>query len=83
MSDSKIQVYGTSWCPDTARARQCLNRLRVPYNFCDIEKDKEGCAFVEKVNQGRRCVPTIVFPDGSILIEPSTSLLEQKLEETR
>ena len=83
MANIKIQVYGTSWCPDTARARQCLNRLKVPYTFCDIEKDKVGCAFVEKVNQGKRCVPTIVFPDGSILVEPSTSLLEEKLDSGR
>ena len=82
MADTRIQVYGTSWCPDPARARQCLNRLRVPYSFCDIEKDKEGCAFVEKVNAGKRCVPTIVYPDGTILIEPSTNRLEQKLGET-
>jgi mycoredoxin len=81
MANEKIQVYGTSWCPDTARARQCLNRLKATYAFCDIEKDKEGCAFVEKINHGQRRVPTIVFPDGSILIEPSTSLLEHKLEE--
>ena len=79
MPDVKIRVYGTSWCPDTARARGCLNSLKISYSFCDIEKDKEGCAFVEKVNQGRRIVPTIVFPDGSILVEPSISQLEQKL----
>ena len=80
MTDDKIRVYGTSWCPDTARARQCLNRLRIVYSFCDIEKDKEGCALVEKINSGKRTVPTIIFPDGSILIEPSTSVLEEKLK---
>jgi mycoredoxin len=83
MTNDKIRVYGTSWCPDTARARQCLNRLRIAYSFCDIEKDKEGCALVEKINLGKRTVPTIIFPDGSILIEPSTIVLEEKLKDAK
>jgi mycoredoxin len=80
MAEDKIKMYGTSWCPDTMRARQCLQRNKVDYNWCDIEKDKEGCAFVEKVNQGKRRVPTIVFPDGSIMVEPSTPELEKKIK---
>jgi mycoredoxin len=80
MPGKKICVYGTSWCPDTARARQCLDRHNIPFVWCDIDEDKEGCAFVEKVNKGNRSVPTIVFPDGSILVEPSSIELENKLE---
>ena len=79
MSTPQIRVYGTSWCPDTTRARQCLDRHNLPYEWCDIEKDGDGCAFVEKVNQGNRSVPTIVFPDGSILVEPNNLTLEKKL----
>ncbi len=79
MPVQKSRIYGTSWCPDTARARQCLSRRNIPFVWCDIEKDKEGCAFVEKVNGGNRSVPTIVFPDGSILVEPSNFELEKKL----
>jgi mycoredoxin len=80
MPTEKIRVYGTSWCPDTARARQCLNRFGIPFGWCDIEQDKQGCAFVEQVNGGKRRVPTIVFPDGSILVEPSNTELENKLK---
>jgi mycoredoxin len=80
MADKKVRVYGTSWCPDTARARQCLTKNNVQFEWCDIEKDKEGCAFVEKVNKGNRSVPTIVFVDGSIMVEPSNADLEKKLK---
>jgi mycoredoxin len=45
----------------------------------DIDHDNEARAFVEKTNQGQRRVPTIVFPDGSILVEPSDSELEKQL----
>ena len=74
----KICVYGTTWCGDTRRSRACLDRLGIPFEWKDIEKDKEACAFVEKVNKGNRSVPTIVFPDGTVLVEPSDSALEKK-----
>ena len=78
MPATKIKVYGTKWCGDTNRAKQCLAKNAVEYDWCDIELDKEGCAFVEKVNKGNRSVPTIVFPDGTILVEPSNERLEEK-----
>lgn len=80
MSDEMIKIYGASWCPDTERARQCLKRNSTQYVWCDIEQDKQGCAFVEQVNKGKRRIPTIVFPDGSILVEPSNIELENKLK---
>ncbi len=83
MAQDKIKVYGTSWCPDTARARQCLVRCGATFDWCDIEQDKEGCAFVERVNKGKRRVPTIVFPDGSILVEPSNAELEEKVAKNK
>lgn len=79
MPVQKIRIYGTRWCPDTVRATQCLSKRNIPFVWCDIEQDKDGCAFVEKVNGGNRSVPTIVFPDGSILVEPSNAELEKKL----
>ncbi len=74
----KICVYGTTWCPDTRRSRACLDRLKIDYHWYDIDKDSDARALVEKVNKGNRSVPTIVFPDGSVLVEPSDSELEKK-----
>ena len=75
----QICVYGTNWCPDTMRSKSCLKRLGKSFAWFDIEQDKEACAFVEQVNKGNRRVPTIVFPDGSILVEPTDAELEKKL----
>jgi mycoredoxin len=80
---NKIKLYGTSWCPHTLRAKQCLTRNGVQFDWCDIEADEEGCDFVEKINKGNRSVPTIVFPDGSILVEPSDSEIEKKLPKSK
>jgi len=51
----------------------------VPYKWVDIEQDKEARSYVEKVNNGKRIIPTIVFPDGDILVEPSNADLAAKL----
>ena len=76
----QICVYGTDWCPDTARARKRLSKLGIKYIWYDIDRDKDVCAFVEQVNNGNRSVPTILFPDGSILVEPSDPELEKKCQ---
>jgi thioredoxin reductase (NADPH) len=74
-----IVVYSTVWCPDCKRAKQFFGEQRVPYLNVDIEHDAAAMAFVEQVNHGKRIIPTIVFPDGSILVEPSNAELAAKL----
>jgi mycoredoxin len=74
-----ILLYGTAWCSDSRNARHVLDELRVNYRFVDIDKDPTGAAYVKQVNRGFRSVPTIVFPDGSILVEPSSAQLRDKL----
>lgn len=77
--ETQIIVYGTTWCYDTFRAKKILDKNNIPYTWIDIDKDMEGRSFVEKTNNGYRSVPTIVFPDGSILVEPSNDELSIKL----
>ena len=79
----QVCVYGTTWCPHTARSTQCLKRHGIAFVWYDIEQDKEACAFVERVNKGNRSVPTIVLSDGSILVEPTDAELEKKLSEAK
>jgi thioredoxin reductase (NADPH) len=75
----QIIVYSTVWCPDCKRAKKFFAEQRVPYTNIDIEHDAQAMALVEKVNHGQRSIPTIVFPDGSILVEPSNAQLAEKL----
>jgi len=78
-ASDQIVVYSTVWCPDCKRAKNFLGEQRIPYINVDIEQDPEGMAFVEKVNNGKRIIPTIVFPDGSTLVEPSNAELAEKM----
>jgi glutaredoxin len=78
---NQITMYSTAWCPDCIRAKMVLKRLNVPFSNIDIDKDKQGYQAVVDYNNGKRVVPTIFFPDGSALVEPSNQALTDKLAE--
>jgi mycoredoxin len=75
-----IIVYGTRWCPDCYRARKIFRGRNVPFDYIDINRDVEARKYVEQVNNGNRSVPTILFPDGDVLVEPSNRSLNAKLD---
>jgi mycoredoxin len=77
---SQIIVYGTRWCGDTKRALKILDERQVIYEWINIDKNKQGEEFVIKTNNGFRSVPTIIFPDGSIMVEPGNVELNAKLD---
>jgi len=74
-----IIMYGTTWCGQTRMARGIFDQNHIPYQWIDIDQDSAARQFVEETNHGYRSVPTIVFLDGSILVEPSSSELLIKL----
>lgn len=80
MSNQTVTIYGTTWCGDCKRAVRVLNQHQWPYQYIDIEHDDQGRAYVEQVNRGNHSVPTILFPDGSVMVEPSSAALTQKLD---
>src|SRR3954451_1187939 len=79
VTPTNLTVYGAPWCPDCRRAKQFLGEQRVHYNWVDIDQNIDGVEIVERVNQGKRIIPTIVFTDGSVLVEPSNAELAAKL----
>jgi len=74
-----IVLYGTTWCGDCKRSKQFLGEQRVHYEFVDVDGNPEGLAVVERHNDGKDIIPTIVFPDGDVLVEPSNAELAAKL----
>ncbi len=78
-TDNEIKFYSTNWCGDCRRSRKVLQALGVSFTDIDIEEDPQAAEIVRKVNRGAQSVPTIIFPDGSVLVEPSNAALEQKV----
>lgn len=76
---STIHFYGTEWCGDCRRAKQFLDSNNITYIYHDIENEPEAIKTVEKINRGMRSIPTIIFPDNSVLVEPSNQELAKKL----
>lgn len=74
-----VTVLGAPWCPDCRRTKQFLAEQRIPYDWVDIDKDAEGLRRVEELQGGGRTIPTVVFADGSVLIEPDNEELARKL----
>ena len=75
----RIRMFGAPWCPDCRRSKQFLNEQHVPYEWNDIDQDDEARAYVQQVNSGKQIIPTVVFEDGSIMVEPSNAELADKL----
>ena len=76
---NQIILYGTTWCGDCKRAKQFFGEHRIPFENIDIAQDAAAMELVEKLNGGLRSVPTILFPDGSVMVEPSNADLAHKL----
>ncbi len=79
MNASELIVYGTRWCGDCLRTRRYLESHAIPFQWIDIDQNKDAERFVIETNHGNRSVPTIIFPDGAILVEPSNLKLKEML----
>lgn len=75
----KITFYGASWCGDCRKPKQFLDEHNIAYTYKDIGKYPKAALEVEKINNGMQSIPTIVLPNGVILVEPSVRELAQEL----
>jgi mycoredoxin len=73
-------MYSTTWCGYCRRLKLQFDAAGVGYNEVNIELDPEAADFVENVNGGNRTVPTVRFPDGSALTNPSMAQVTAKLD---
>ncbi|MBI1352369.1 MAG: FAD-dependent oxidoreductase [Actinomycetales bacterium] len=83
MNGPDIVLYGATWCPDCRRSKSFLGDQRIPYRYIDLEAHPEEVETVLALNGGKQIIPTIVFPDGSHVSEPSNEELAQRLGLTR
>jgi len=76
----KILVYGHAGCPAVPPVTAMLTQAKVAFEYINIRQQPDAAAQVRAINNGNESVPTLVFPDGSTLTEPSASELKRKLE---
>ena len=73
-----IRVAGTLWSPSCHRVKDFLARNRIPYQWLDIEKNKEAKVMVDGVSKEKRRIPVVFLPDGEVLIDPNNLTLAQR-----
>lgn len=76
-----LTIYSTAWCGYCHRLCAQLNREDIGYDVVDIEADPAAADFVMSVNGGNQTVPTVRFPDGSVLTNPTIVQVKQRLSE--
>ena len=74
-----VTMYSTTWCGYCRRLKSQMDREGIAYTEINIEQDPDSAAFVEKANGGNQTVPTVLFPDGSTLTNPSLAQVKQKV----
>jgi thioredoxin reductase (NADPH) len=65
----KIKVYGADWCSDCVTAKKFLNSKGVDFEYIDITDNQQAISLVEKINNGRRVIPTLIV-DGVSFTNP-------------
>ena len=76
-----IKFYTTDWCGDCIRSKALLNKLNIQFEEINVDEDKEANEYITNLQNNHRRIPTIVFEDGSFLVEPSDPELHSKLEQ--
>jgi mycoredoxin len=75
---SQIVMYTTQECSDCLRVKAFFSTNHIPFLQIGIENDDQAREFIAKINHGFHSVPTIIFPDGSVLSEPTWKELRDK-----
>jgi mycoredoxin len=76
-----LTMYTTTWCAFCKRLKRQLAADGIEMTEVDIEQDPAAADFVMSVNGGFQTVPTVVFPDGSALTNPSAAAVKERLQE--
>ena len=76
-----LTMYTTTWCAFCKRLKSQLARDGIQMAEVNIEEDPAAAEYVMSVNGGNQTVPTVVFPDGSAMTNPSAAQVKQRLQE--
>ena len=64
-----IKVYGADWCSDCVIAKRFLDSKGVEFEYIDITDNQQAISLVEKINNSRRVIPTLIV-DGVSFTNP-------------
>lgn len=74
----RVVLYGADWCPDCRRAKSYLQDNGIHYMFIDIDAHDWAVSTVERINNGKRSIPTILI-DETPYTNPDNATLRDAL----
>ena len=74
-----VTMYTTTWCGFCRRLKSQLAREGIEVIEVDIERDPAAADYVMSVNGGNQTVPTLLFSDGSALVNPSVAQVRARI----
>jgi len=74
-----LTMYSTTWCGYCMRLKSQLGREGIEFVEVDIEQVPGAAEFVMEVNGGNQTVPTLHFPNGAALTNPSIDQVKKAL----
>ncbi|MEC7646608.1 MAG: glutaredoxin family protein [Bacteroidota bacterium] len=75
----KIKVYGANWCVDCINVKNFLSSKGLDYEDIIITDNINAISLVEKINNGKRIIPTIEI-EGKIYSNPGINRLRKILD---
>lgn len=75
----RVILYGADWCPDCRKSKAYLTDNKINYQFIDIDTNEWAIPIIEKINNGKRKIPTILI-DDQVFVEPENSVLRDALK---
>jgi len=76
---AQLTMYTTTWCGFCRNLKRQLGQEGIEVQEVDIERDPAAAEYVMSVNGGNQTVPTLLFPDGSAMVNPSAAQVRQRL----
>jgi thioredoxin reductase (NADPH) len=74
-----VRVLGHRWSPQSNEIRDFLGRNFVPHQWLNVETDEAAKQLLATTGAALSSLPIVVFPDGSLLSNPSTADIARKL----
>ena len=69
-----IKIYGADWCSDCIVAKNFLSSKQIQFDYIDITDNDIAIKTIEKINNGKRIIPTILV-DDKVYVNPGISEL--------
>jgi mycoredoxin len=79
---SELVMYTTTWCGYCVRLKRFLDAQDIPYREVNIEDDEAAALHVMQANGGNRTVPTVDFPSGVTISNPSPNQVLEALRDS-